>query len=79
VRKDFENLVARVPLPGSEIYSSKDADYTYRIIAGHDDVWKVMRFLGDTPDYSNFKNTNARTTDQQTKNDAYATVWHKLL
>jgi len=79
LRKDLENLVARVPLPDAVIHSSKDADYTYRIIAGQEGVRKVMQFLGDTLDYSNFKNTVARTPDQQAKHDAYATVWRTML
>ena len=79
VRKDLDNLVARVPLAAAEIHSSKDADYTYRIIAGKSEVLAIMQFLGDTIDYSNFKNTIARTPDQQDKHHAYSTVWHTLL
>ena len=79
VRKDLENLVARVPLAGATIHTSKEADYAYRIIAGQDDVRRVMQFLGDTLDYSNFKNTVAHTPDQKEKHEAYATVWHTML
>jgi hypothetical protein len=38
-----------------------------------------MEFLGDSLDYSNFKNTVARTPDQQAKHDAYASVWHTMI
>jgi hypothetical protein len=79
VRKDLENLVARVPLPGAEIHSSKTTDYPFRIIVGRDDVLKVMEFFGETLDYSNFKNTVAGTPDQQVKHDAYASVWHTMI
>jgi hypothetical protein len=79
VRKDLENLVTRVPLPDAEIHTTKEADYTFRIATGKDDVLKVMQFLGDTLDYSNFKDTVARTQDQQNKHDAYATVWHTMI
>jgi hypothetical protein len=79
VRKDLENLAERVPLSGATIHSSKEADYTFRIIAGEKDVLKVMQFLADTLDYSNFKNTVAHTPDQQAKHDAYASVWHTMM
>jgi hypothetical protein len=79
VRKDLENLVALVPLPGAEIHNTKTADYSFRIVTGKGDVLKLMQFLGDTLDYSNFKNTVARTPDQQNKHDAYATVWHTMI
>jgi hypothetical protein len=38
-----------------------------------------MQFLGDSLDYSNFKDTVARTPDQQAKHDAYASVWHTMI
>ena len=40
---------------------------------------RVIQFLGDSLDYSNFKDTVARTPGQQAKHDAYATVWHKMI
>jgi len=43
------------------------------------DVRQLMEFLGDSLDYSNFKNTVARTPDQQAKHDAYASVWHTMI
>ena len=78
-RQDLANLVARVPLPGAEIHATKTADYSFRIVTGKGDVLKVMQFLGDSLDYSNFKNTVARTPDQQAKHDAYASVWHTMI
>src|SRR5262245_838848 len=79
VRKDLENLVARVPLPGAKIHASKGADYPFRIVTGKGDVLKVMQFLGETLDYPNFKDTAARKPDQQTKLGAYHAVWERLL
>src|ERR1035437_900658 len=79
VRQDLENLVDRVPLPGAEIHATKTADYSFRIVTGQGDVRKVMQFLGDSLDYSNFKDTIARTPDQQAKHDAYASVWHTMI
>ncbi len=79
VRQDLENLVARVPLPGAEIHATRTADYSFRIVTGRGDVLKVMQFLGDSLDYSNFKETVGRTPDQQAKHDAYASVWHTMI
>jgi hypothetical protein len=79
VRKDLENLVARVPLTGAEIHAGKGADYPFRIITGKGDVLKVMRFLGDTLDYDNFKDAVADTADQHCKLNAYHSVWHTMI
>jgi hypothetical protein len=79
VRKDLENLVERVPLAGAVIRANQGTDYAFRIVTGQDDVLKVMQFLGDTLDYSNFKNTVGRTPDQQAKHGAYASVWQTMM
>jgi hypothetical protein len=79
VRKDLENLVERVPLPEAEIHASKTADYPFRIITGKANVLKVMQFLGESLDYSNFKNTVARTPDQLDKHHAYSKVWTTMI
>ena len=79
VRKDLENLQERVPLAGREIQASKDTDYPYRLIVGEAEVLKVLRFLGETLDYSNFKNTVADTPDQAAKHDLYAKFWGMAL
>ena len=78
VRGDLENLVERVPLPGAEIHSSKQTDYPFRIIVGKGEVLKVLQLFGETLDYSNFKDTVARTADQREKHDAYGKVWNTL-
>jgi len=79
VRKDLENLVTRMPLAGAKIRSSKETDYPYRLIAGREVVTKVIQFLGDTLDYSNFKSTVAEIRDQQEKLPVYEQIWHMLL
>jgi hypothetical protein len=38
-----------------------------------------MQFFGDTLDYSNFKNTIAKTADQVEKLIVYERLWHMLL
>lgn len=75
VRRDLENLLERVPLPGFEIQFSKVTDYPFRIVAGKAEVLKVLVFLGETLDYSNFKNTVGHTPDQAGKHDLYGQIW----
>ena len=79
VRKDLENLQERVPLAGREIQASKETDYPYRLIVGQAEVLKALRFLGETLDYSNFKDTVADTPDQAAKHDLYAQLWGMAL
>ena len=78
VRQDLENLVQRAPLPGAQVHASDTADYRYRVIVGKDQVLAVMQFLGQTLDYSNFKNTIADTPDQEQKHHLYSKVWGLL-
>jgi hypothetical protein len=79
VRKDLENLQERVPLARREIQASKETDYPYRLVVGQAEVLKVLRFLGETLDYSNFKDTVADTPDQAAKHDLYAQFWGMAL
>ena len=79
VRKDLENLVARVPLTDAKIHTSKEIDYTFRVIANQEEMRKAMQFFGETVDYSNFKNTVAKTTAQVEKLAVYERLWHMLL
>jgi hypothetical protein len=75
-RKDIENLVSRVPLKGATVIDTPDADYACRIIVGKEDVLTIMRFLGETLDYSNFKGKIDRTPDQ--KHKPYHEVWRVM-
>ena len=77
-RGDLEDLVKSVPLPGATIVASNATDYRFRIIVGKDQVFDIMRFLGDTIDYSNFKNRIAATAEQANKYHAYGEVWRVL-
>jgi len=70
VRQDLANWWRACRCPAAEIHATKTADYSFRIVTGKGDVRKVMQFLGDSLDYSNFKDTVARTPDQQAKHDA---------
>ena len=75
-RKDIENLVENVPLPGAEIMESKKTDYAVRIIVGKEDVLAVLKFLGENLDYDNFKAKIDRTLGQDHK--PYHEVWNVL-
>lgn len=75
-RKDIENLVVGVPLPDAEIKESKDTDYSDRIIVGKSDVLAILNFLGETLDYSNFKEKIDKTPQQARK--PYHEVWRVL-
>jgi hypothetical protein len=66
-RQDIENLVARVPLPTAKIVETPEADYAVRLVVDRDTVRKIMVFLAETLDYSNFKGQIARTPDQRHK------------
>lgn len=72
-RKDVENLVRCVPLPHAQIKESERTDYAFRIVVGQADVLAILRFLGETLDYSNFKDTIDQIDDQ--KHKPYHKVW----
>ena len=76
--EDIENLVQGVPLPVAEILSDTGTDYRYRVIVGKDEVLKIMHFLGDTIDYSNFKDKIGATPGQTHKHHTYGEVWRVL-
>ena len=78
VRRDLENLIERVPLPGAPTHFSRTTDYPFRLIVGGNDVLKIMHFLGETIDYSNFKDTVNSTPDQRDKHSVYGQIWHLL-
>lgn len=75
-RKDLENLIQGVPLPHAAIVESEHTDYRFRIIVKKEDVLAALRFLGESLDYSNFKNTIDRTPDQKRK--PYHEVWRVM-
>lgn len=75
-RKDIENIVEHVSLPKARIIESDSNDYAYRLIVQKADVLSILRFLGETVDYSNFKDTIDQTNDQ--KHKPYHKVWAVL-
>lgn len=72
-RKDIENLIKCIPLPHMKIKESDRTDYAFRIVVEQADVLVILRFLGETLDYSNFKDTIDQTDDQKYK--PYHKVW----
>ena len=75
-RQDLQNLVERVPLPGATIVATPKADYAARLIVDQATVLQIMRYLGATVDYPNFKGQIAATPDQAHK--PYHQVWDVL-
>ncbi len=65
-RKDIENLVAGVPLPGTKIAESSHNDYACRVVVGQPEVLSILGFLGESLDYDNFKNKIDRTLTRST-------------
>ena len=72
-RRDLENLVDRVPLPGQRVVETPDGDYAARLVCGRDTVGRILAFLAETIDYGNFKAMIDRTRDQERK--PYHEVW----
>ena len=75
-RADIENLIRGVPLPGAGIQESRDADYAVRVLVGKRELGAIMRFLGATLDYPNFKDKIDATAGQSHK--PYHEVWRVL-
>lgn len=79
VHKDLENLVERACLSGALIHFGKATDYPYRLVVSQRDVLLILKFLGETLDYSNFKNAVAQSPDQSDKFTVYERLWRILL
>lgn len=74
--RDLENLVQRIPLEGVEIFATPSADYCARLVVDRETVKRILLFLAETLDYSNFKGDIDRTPDQRHK--PYHEVWDVL-
>ena len=75
-RRDLENLLTRVPLPGVELLDTPQGDYAARILLDSAQLAAVMAFLGSTIDYPNFKDRIDSTSDQAHK--SYHKVWQVM-
>ncbi|MCX6972595.1 MAG: hypothetical protein NTV93_20930 [Verrucomicrobia bacterium] len=63
------------------MHTTRDADYISRVfipdsIPGA--LLDIMRTLGDSVDYSNFKNHIHENADQQNKLTAYSKLWSHM-
>jgi len=72
-KQDLETLKAGVPLPNAKLFETPDADYGFRLVVEREDVLRILQFLGETLDYSNFKGKIDQTPDQSRK--PYHEVW----
>jgi hypothetical protein len=72
-RQDIENLMTHIAFGQGEIIESERSDYAFRIIVKKEDVEAILRFLGETIDYDNFKDKIDQTPDQNHK--PYHEVW----
>ena len=78
LEKDIWNLVEAAKLGDIEVFVSDDTDYRYRFIVDAAGLAKVMTALGDSIDYSNFKDTIHELPDQADKLPVYSWLWHKM-
>lgn len=74
---DLENL-CRLAALESEILETPDADYRYRLLLSGAEIGRALVALGQTINYSNFKNRIHDLPDQRHKNDAYMSIWSTL-
>ena len=72
-RQDIENLMTHLSLAQGEIIESERSDYAFRIIVKKEDVEAILKFLGATIDYDNFKDKIDETLDQ--KHKPYHEIW----
>jgi hypothetical protein len=61
---------------GGWVIESNHSDYAFRIIVKKEDVEAILKFLGETIDYDNFKDKIDQTPDQ--KHKPYHGVWRIL-
>lgn len=89
LKRDLENLRALLVHadPGGTasrrarewiIHRSTNADYRWRLVVTQPDVIMMMAALGDSIDYSNFKNRIHTRADQCDKSIAYGNLWADL-
>jgi hypothetical protein len=59
----------------AKLFTSKDADYRYRLVVTREEAMAIIARLAEDIDYSNFKNRIASDPDQREKLGAYHEVW----
>jgi|DewCreStandDraft_4_1066084.scaffolds.fasta_scaffold35896_3 hypothetical protein len=76
-RTDLVALEAAAGLT-PKIIVSPDADYHYRILVGPEAIPNILRALGDSVTYPNFKSAIAHSPTQYPKLRAYESFWWEL-
>lgn len=80
-KKDLENLKGLCTLLKKKtIFENEGTDYPYRLkISTPKSILQIMRRLGETLDYPNFKDEIHEQPDQQNKLNPYFDVWLALV
>ncbi len=73
-KQDLEELLAATEL-NEPVQVWPGADYRYRVIVGAKDIPVLFQKLGESIDYSNFKNMIAASPSQKDKKQAYNSIW----
>lgn len=76
-RHDLEALQSAAGLI-AQIITSPDADYRYRILVGPESIPNILRALGDSVSYPNFKIAIAHSLTQCPKLRAYESLWWEM-
>lgn len=74
--QDIQSVVNCLASKTIQILESQDNDYRYRVIVGKRELQKVIKWLGDSIDYPNFKAQIDADPTQQRK--PYHQVWSVL-
>ena len=76
-RKDLENLIALSGL-ATPIIDTPTGDYGWRLVVGKAEVARVLAAIGNSIDYSNFKNRIHDLPDQHDKTSIYSRLWSQI-
>lgn len=74
-KADLENLRELIPGLPTVQDSYKGSDYPFRLLLAEDQKNAVVKTLGDSIDYPNFKSAVGQKADQRGKLGKYHEVW----
>ena len=78
VKGDLERLSAEIK-PRNSIRETPHADYGWRLALNAKELQRVMKVLGESVTYPNFKDEVGQHPDQRPKLRAYGEFWADLL
>jgi hypothetical protein len=78
-KNDLQELLESTGLEETEIVSTPDHDYGFRIMVDQEDLETVFACLAESIDYPNFKNCIASLPAQRDKLPAYHQFWDGML